>query len=50
MDEALGQINWGDILTFVANERKLGGTVIDGVCRDIAQSLALKYPVFMRKQ
>lgn len=39
---------WGDILTFVAHRRRLGGTVIDGHCRDIAQSLALDYPVFSR--
>jgi 4-hydroxy-4-methyl-2-oxoglutarate aldolase len=42
------QTVWGDILTFVANKRKLSGTVIDGVCRDIAQSLELNYPIFSR--
>jgi 4-hydroxy-4-methyl-2-oxoglutarate aldolase len=42
------QTVWGDILTFVANKRKLSGTVIDGVCRDIAQSLELDYPLFSR--
>src|SRR3984893_8726964 len=26
---------WGDILTIMANRRKLGGTVIHGVCRDV---------------
>ena len=25
---------WGDILTMVAHHRKIGGTVIDGACRD----------------
>src|SRR5687768_15423473 len=25
---------WGDILTWVASERKIAATVIDGVCRD----------------
>ena len=25
---------WGDILTWVAHERKIAGTVIDGACRD----------------
>lgn len=37
---------WGDILTSVAHQRGLGGTVINGVCRDVAKSLMLKYPVF----
>src|SRR5579871_5176572 len=27
---------WGDILTEVAHRRGLGGTVIDGICRDVA--------------
>jgi regulator of RNase E activity RraA len=39
---------WGDILTFVAAKRGVGGTVIDGACRDIAKSLELEYPVFSR--
>ena len=39
---------WGDILTFVSNRRGIGGTVIDGHCRDIALSLQLKYPIFSR--
>jgi regulator of RNase E activity RraA len=39
---------WGDILTFVAAKRGVGGTVIDGVCRDITKSLELEYPVFSR--
>jgi regulator of RNase E activity RraA len=39
---------WGDILTLVAATRGVGGTVIDGVCRDIAKSLELGYPVFSR--
>lgn len=39
---------WGDILTIVAAKRGVGGTVIDGVCRDIAKSLELQYPVFSR--
>lgn len=39
---------WGDILTFVATERGIGGTVIDGVCRDVQGSLDLKYPLFTR--
>lgn len=39
---------WGDILTFVAHLRGIGGTVIDGHCRDVSRSLALKYPIFSR--
>ena len=39
---------WGDILTLVAHNRGLGGTVIDGVCRDIGASLELGYPLFAR--
>ena len=32
---------WGDILTIMAHRRELGGTVINGVCRDAARSLEL---------
>lgn len=39
---------WGDILTVVAGRKKLGGTVIDGVCRDAPRSIELKYPIFAR--
>src|SRR5581483_2300248 len=39
---------WGDILTLVASRRGVGGTVISGVCRDVARALELKYPVFTR--
>ncbi len=39
---------WGDILTSVANKRGVGGTVINGVCRDVARSLELHYPIFSR--
>lgn len=39
---------WGDILTFVASKRGIGGTVIDGVCRDVGRSLELDYPIFCR--
>jgi regulator of RNase E activity RraA len=39
---------WGDILTFVASRRGVGGTVIDGVCRDVGRSLELRYPIFSR--
>jgi 4-hydroxy-4-methyl-2-oxoglutarate aldolase len=39
---------WGDILTEVAHRRGLPGTVIHGVCRDVARSLELAYPLFSR--
>lgn len=39
---------WGDILTLVASRAGLGGTVVDGVCRDVARSVELAYPVFAR--
>src|SRR6478672_6836722 len=39
---------WGDILTIMAHRRKLGGTVIHGVCRDVDRSLELNYPIFSR--
>ena len=39
---------WGDILTLVASRREIGGTVIDGVCRDSRRSRELNYPVFAR--
>ena len=39
---------WGDILTFLAHAKGLGGTVIDGACRDTHLCLKLGYPVFSR--
>ena len=39
---------WGDILTTVASRKKLGGTIIDGVCRDAPRSIELSYPIFAR--
>jgi 4-hydroxy-4-methyl-2-oxoglutarate aldolase len=39
---------WGDLLTRVAHQRGLAGTVIHGVCRDVSRSLALDYPMFTR--
>jgi regulator of RNase E activity RraA len=39
---------WGDILTIVASRKQLGGTVIDGVCRDSPRSVELRYPIFAR--
>lgn len=39
---------WGDILTEIAHRRGIAGTVIDGVCRDVALCLKLGYPVFAK--
>ena len=39
---------WGDILTYCAHRRKLGGTVIDGACRDTHLARTLGYPVFSK--
>jgi 4-hydroxy-4-methyl-2-oxoglutarate aldolase len=39
---------WGDILTMVAHQRGLAGTVIDGACRDTHLALELSYPIFSR--
>jgi 4-hydroxy-4-methyl-2-oxoglutarate aldolase len=39
---------WGDILTEIAHRRTLGGTVIDGICRDVHLCRSLSYPVFSR--
>ena len=40
--------SWGGILTLAARRRALGGVVIDGACRDIAESEAHGFPVFGR--
>lgn len=39
---------WGDLLTSTATSRKIAGTVIDGVCRDIDRIVELAYPIFSR--
>ena len=39
---------WGDILTLCAHRRRLGGTVIDGACRDTHLALELGYPMYSR--
>jgi 4-hydroxy-4-methyl-2-oxoglutarate aldolase len=39
---------WGDLLTSTAARRRIGGTVIDGVCRDVDRSIELAYPIFSR--
>ncbi len=46
-----GRLNatiWGDILTETAHVKGVAGTVIDGLCRDVALCLELDYPVFTR--
>ena len=39
---------WGDILTEIAHRRGIAGTVIDGVCRDVALCTQIGYPVFSK--
>jgi 4-hydroxy-4-methyl-2-oxoglutarate aldolase len=39
---------WGDILTAVAHQRGIAGTVIDGVNRDVQRALDLGYPIYSR--
>ncbi len=39
---------WGDILTAVAHDRGVAGTVIDGVNRDVDRALSLGYPIYSR--
>jgi regulator of RNase E activity RraA len=39
---------WGDIMTQYAGLRGIAGTVIDGVCRDVAKALGDGYPLFTR--
>ena len=39
---------WGDILTAMAHHRGVGGTVIDGVCRDVSRALGAGYPIYSR--
>ncbi|MBD9597313.1 RraA family protein [Ensifer sp. ENS05] len=39
---------WGDILTMVASQKGLAGTVVEGACRDVALALEIGYPMFSR--
>lgn len=39
---------WGDILTAMAADRNVAGTVIDGVCRDVNRALGLQYPIYSK--
>ncbi len=37
---------WGDILTTLAHRKGIAGTVIHGVCRDVARAFELGYPIY----
>ncbi len=37
---------WGDIMTTLAGAKKIGGTVIDGVCRDVERALGMAIRCF----
>ncbi len=39
---------WGNILTEMAHHRKMAGTVIDGINRDVALCSELNYPIYSR--
>jgi regulator of RNase E activity RraA len=39
---------WGGIMTEIAAARGIAGTVVNGVCRDVAASLEQDYPLFSR--
>jgi 4-hydroxy-4-methyl-2-oxoglutarate aldolase len=39
---------WGDILTIMGSLHNLGGTVINGVCRDSNRAMEVGYPIFSR--
>lgn len=39
---------WGDILTAVAHQRGISGTVVEGVCRDTHRALSIGYPIYSR--
>jgi regulator of RNase E activity RraA len=39
---------WGDIMTMLAHNKGIAGTVIDGPCRDVHLCLELGYPIFSR--
>lgn len=39
---------WGDIMALVANMKKIQGTVIDGVCRDVPAIRKIGYPIYSK--
>lgn len=39
---------WGDIMSLVASMKKIAGTLIDGVCRDVPAIEKIGYPIFSK--
>lgn len=39
---------WGDIMSQVAIAKGIGGTLIDGVCRDVKVVREVRYPIFTK--
>lgn len=39
---------WGGILSQIAKNKQISGTVINGVCRDLAEAIECAYPIFSR--
>lgn len=39
---------WGDIMTYVATQKGIEATVIDGVCRDMNAVKILDYPIYSK--
>lgn len=39
---------WGEILSTLAHQMKVSGTIIDGVSRDVDVAIELGYPIFSR--
>lgn len=39
---------WGDIMTQYAGIKKIGATVINGVCRDVSKAIGEDYPIFSK--
>lgn len=39
---------WGDLMSITAAKKGVGGTVIDGVCRDVPTIYKLEYPIFTK--
>jgi regulator of RNase E activity RraA len=39
---------WGDIMTQYAGIKKIGATVINGVCRDVSKAIGDDYPIFSK--
>jgi regulator of RNase E activity RraA len=40
---------WGDIMTVVTAREEIGGTILDGACREVPRIRALRHPVFIRR-